>query len=518
MVNYKRILELRKEDVSQRGIAEALKCSRNTVASVLAAAAAASVGFVDVAALDNAEIGRTLFSGPDRPPSAYAQPDFEAIHKELARTGVTLLMLWGEYSAACRANRELPYQYSFFCDLYRRWAKATKATMRIPRTPAEVMEVDWAGDTMEYADPLSGEARPAHLFVAAMTYSAYSYVEAFCDMGLQSWIDAHINAFRFFGGAARLLVPDNLRTGVSRPDRYEPALNATYAALAEHYGTAIVPARVRHPKDKPAAEGSVGHIAYAIAGVLRDRRFVGLPELNDAIADELGLLNARPFQKREGSRSSVFDRDERALLVPLPLMPFEPAELRKAKVGPNYHVQVDGCFYSVPSRHIGQTLDIRLTVRLVEVFDGDSRVCSHPRVHGRKGAYSTVEEHMPPSHREYLRDWTPDRFLRWAESVGAQTARAAEAILASRKIKEQGYRSLLGLLSLAKKDGGKARLEQACRHALEMTQSPSYTMIKRIWADIKAEAAGRPDKSLGSKGYVRGPGYYAGGKAAEDGR
>lgn len=518
MVDYKRILALMREDVSQRGIADALPCSRNTVASVLAAATALGVGFEEVRDFDNAEIKALLFPAPEEKASPYVKPDFDFIHKELARSGVTLQMLWGEYSALCRASEKPAYQYSFFCEQYRRWAQITKATMHISRIPADICEVDWAGDTMSYLDSVTGEAKKAYLFVASLTYSTYSYVEAFSDMKLANWIDAHIHAFTFFGGTTRLLVPDNLRTGVSRADRYEPALNALYAQMAEHYGTTIIPARVRAPKDKPVAEGSVGYIAGSINATLRNRRFIGLDDLSEAIAAELTRLNAKPFQKREGSRLAIWRRDELPRLRTLPAIPFEPTELRKAKVGPSYHVCVDKNFYSVPCGAIGKTLDIRLTSRLVEVFEGTSRLCSHVRLHDSQNAYSTIEEHMPDEHRDYLSSWNPARFRNWAASIGPSTTLAVSAILNSRKVKEQSYRSLLGLLSLGKKDGGKSRLEQACEIALEMSSSPSYTMIKRLWTECKDSYEPKAQTTLGDKGFVRGSEYYSQGLEADHDR
>lgn len=271
--------------------------------------------------------------------------------------------------------------------------------MHIQRDPGESIEVDWAGDPMQFVDPVTGVLSEAWLFVAACSFSAYTYVEAFSDMRLGSWIDAHVHAFEHFGGTGRLLVPDNLRTGVSKADRYEPVLNPAYARLAEHYGTAIVPARVRTPRDKPVVEGSVRFVANQIAVVLRDRQFVGLGELNEAIADRVAEINDRPFQKREDSRRIVFDRDEKPLLHPLPPVRFELADLRKAKAGPNYHIQVDRNFYSVPCTVIGQSLDVRVTSHTIEVFHGADRVACHVRLAGVRGRYTTVLEHMPLGHR-----------------------------------------------------------------------------------------------------------------------
>lgn len=508
MVDYKQILRLRAEGVSQRGIADAVDCSRNTVAAVFAAANAAGIGFGQVADLAADEVRKLLLPEPVKPVSDRAMPDFERVHRELGRPSVTLLLLWNEYVAACRESGQVPYRYSFFNEQYRRWVRATGATMRIVRNPGESIEVDWAGDAMSFADPVNGEPTSAWLFVAAVSYSAYSYVEAFTDMTLPSWIDAHVHAFEYFGGVGRLLIPDNLRTGVSRSDRYEPVLNPAYARLAEHYGTAIIPARVKTPRDKPVVEGSVRFVANQVAAVLRNRRFVGLAELNEAIFDEVAVINARPFQKREDSRRIVFCRDEKPLLTPLPAVAFELADLRKAKAGPNYHVQVDKNFYSVPHALIGRSLDVRITSHLVEVFDGADRVASHARLKAVRGRYCTITAHMPEAHRSRLIDWTPERFMAWAATIGPNTAAAIEGILASRKIVEQSFRSCLGVMSLAKKPGGMTRLEDTCARALAASPRPSYTLIKKLWAGWQPSEPA-PPPSLGEAGFVRGPGYYS---------
>ncbi len=509
MVDYKRILRLRAEGVSQRGIADVLGCSRNTVSAVFTAADTAGVGFEEVADLGADEVRHLLLPEPVKTDSGRVAPDFEHVHRELGRPSVTLLLLWNEYVAGCRASGGVPYRYSFFNEQYRRWVASTGASMHVQRDPGEQIEVDWAGDAMSFADPLTGAATRAWLFVAALSYSAYAYVEAFGDMTLPSWIDGHVHAFAAFGGTARLLVPDNLRTGVSRSDRYEPALNPTYARLAEHYGTAIVPARVKRPRDKPVVEGSVRFVANQVAATLRNRRFVGLAELNGAIFDQVAEINARPFQKREDSRLVVFLRDEKPLLTPLPPVRFELADLRKAKVGPNYHVQVDRNFYSVPSTLIGCSLDVRLTSHTIEVFDGTERVASHARLRGVRGRYSTVTEHMPAKHRQRLVDWTPQRFEQWAATVGPNTVAAIRGILASRKIVEQSYRSCLGVMSLAKKPGGMARLEDTCGRAFQATPSPSYTLIRKLWAGWEPGDP-PPVASLGDAGFVRGSDYYGG--------
>lgn len=514
MVDYKQILRLRAEGVSQRGIAEVLGCSRNTVAAVFAAAKSAGVGFGEVADLAADEVRHLLLPEPARPDSDRVAPDFEHVHRELGRPSVTLLLLWNEYVATCREAGAVPYQYSFFNEQYRRWVASTGASMHIQRSPGESIEVDWAGDAMSFADPVSGQPVDAWLFVAALSFSAYAYVEAFTDMTLGSWIEAHVHAFESFSGTARLLIPDNLRTGVSKADRYEPALHPAYARLAEHYGTAVIPARVKRPRDKPVVEGSVRFVANQVAAILRNRRFVGLAELNEAIFDEVAQINARPFQKREDSRRIVFVRDEQPLLHPLPPVRFELADLRKAKVGPNYHIQVDRNFYSVPAGLIGSSVDVRITSHTIEIFDGTERVAAHTRLRGVRGRYATVTSHMPAGHRHRLADWTPQRFEQWAGTVGPNTAAAVQAILASRVVVEQSYRSCLGVMSLAKRPGGSRRLEDTCGRALAATPAPSYTLIKKLWAGWQP-ADPPPAPSLGDKGFVRGADYYtpAGGQA-----
>lgn len=505
-VDYKRILQLDALGVSQRGISEAVPCSRNTVSVVLRSAAEQGVVYDDVADMDPGQV-RVRLSKESVRNSAHTAPDFEWVHGELAHPNVTLSLVWAEYAARIRAGGGLPYAYTTFTEAYRAWAKVTGATMRIVRKPGERVEVDWAGDTMRFLDPASGVEKKAYLFVAALPYSAYLYVEAFADMSLASWLDAHVSAFETFGGSGRFLVPDNLRTGVSKADRYEPVVNKAYAALAEHYGTVVMPARVRKPKDKAMAENAVRFGANKIIGILRHRRFVGLVELNEAIGEQVTLVNAKPFQKREGSRRSVFLAEEQDLLRPLPSTRFELADLRKAKVGPNYHIQVETNFYSVPARLIGKQLDVRVTTGMVEVFEGAERVASHARLRSVRGHYQTIEDHMPPAHRAQLRDWTPARFRAWAGEIGPNTLAVIEAILASKPVVEQAYRSCLGVLSYARRNGGHTRLEQVSAKALSMTPSPSYALIKRLWPQWTAQPTG--PKSLGDAGFVRGADYYA---------
>ena len=309
--------------------------------------------------------------------------------------------------------------------------------MHLSHKPGEVMQVDWAGDTAAVIDTDTGEIIPAYVFVATLPYSGYSYVEAFFSMNQESWTTAHVNAYKYFGGVTRIIQCDNLKTGVQKHGKDEVVLNKSYQELAEHYGTAILPARVRAPTDKAAVEGTVGIISTFILAALRNRQFLSLLELNEAIWDRLEMFNHKPFQKREGSRTSSF-AEERLFLCPLPPRPFELATWKVTTVGPNYHISVGRMNYSVPFEYIKQKVDVRLTKATVEVFCGGNRICSHPRLYGRFNQYSTIQEHMPPEHQKYVQ-WNGERFIHWAGKVGSNTQVAVQAILSGYKVEQQGY-------------------------------------------------------------------------------
>ena len=305
----------------------------------------------------------------------------------------------------------------------------------------------------------------------------YPYVEAFINEKQRAWITAHVHMFEYFGGATRILVPDNTKTAViHNRDWYTQELNTVYHEMAEHYNTAILPARVRKPKDKPNAEGSVGVISTWITAALRDEQFFSLAELNRSIREKLQEFSYRPFQKKEGSRYEIFAAEELPLLAKLPATRYELAEWKSATVQFNYHISVDGMLYSVPYEFIKRKVDVRITDRVVEIFFNHNRIASHRRLYGRKGQYSTVTEHMPEDHQKYL-EWNGDRFHKWAAKIGTNTQKVVHAILASTRIEQQSYRSCMGLLRLAEKYSAE-RLEAACKRALSLTASPSYKSVK----------------------------------------
>ena len=337
-------------------------------------------------------------------------------------------------------------------------------------------------------------------------------MEAFLNEAQESWITAHVHAYRYFGGVTRILVPDNLKTGATKHTRDDVVLNRTYQEMAEHYSTCILPTRVRRPKDKPKAEGTVGVVSTWITAALRNRTFFSLHELNAAIAEKLELLNDRPFSKKPGSRRSVFEEEERAFLLPLPVHAYEFATWKVATVQYNYHVSVEKMFYSVPCEYSKHQVDVRLTSSTVEIFYNGTRVASHIRLKGRPGQYSTVAEHMPESHQKYLQ-WDGRRFTEWAAKIGPNTETVVKAILASHKIEQQGYRACLALLKSADKYSV-IRLESACAKALSYTPSPSFKAIQTILKSGNDKLLDEPAASsyASSFAFTRGAAYYGGDK------
>jgi transposase len=399
-------------------------------------------------------------------------PDWSEVHAEKKRKGVTLALLWQEYKGQYPDG----LQYSRYCDLYREWKGQLDVCMRQEHRAGERMFIDYCGQTVDVVDRRTGEVREAQVFVAVLGASSYTYSEATWSQGLEDWISSHCRAFEFFDGVSELLVPDNLKSGVDKACRYEPDLNPTYADLAGHYGTAVMPARVRKPRDKAKAESGVLQVTRWILAALRKRRFFSLGELNEAIWKLLDDLNSRPLKALKVSRKELFETLERPVLKPLPSQRFEYGVWTKARVAPDYHVEVDGRFYSVPYQLVKKQIDVRATAVTVECFFKSKRVAAHRRGL-RKGCHTTIPEHMPKAHQAYL-EWTPQRLVRWAESIGSCTAQVVAEIMTSRPHPQQGFRSCLGLLRLGKSFGND-RLEAACERALAI-RSASYKSVKSI--------------------------------------
>lgn len=515
MIRISEIIRLSSMGLSQRTIASSLQCSRNTVSDVLVRAGQNEIIWPLPDDVTDAQLLHILF--PERAQqSPYARPipDCEWIHRELAKSGVTLSLLWTEYCEQCRNHQQIPLMYSQFCNYYRNYARTQKVSMHIQRKPGEQLEVDWAGQTAAFVDRETGELIPVSIFVAVLSSSLYTYVEGFLSQNQENWIAAHVDAFSYFGGVPKIIVPDNLKTGVTRSDRYEPTINKTYQKMAEHYGTAIIPARVRKPQDKPNVESGVNLASTWILASLRNQTFFSLHELNEAIAEKLEQLNEKPFQKKPGNRRSIFLTEEQPMLQPLPNTPYEIATWKVATVHINYHISVDLMHYSVPYEYVRQQVDVRISRNMIEVFFQQQRICSHVRLFGKTNQYRTNEEHMPDKHRQFVQ-WNGERFLSWGKQVGPHTHAVIAGILQSKLIEQQSYRTCMGVLKLADKYSV-ARLEAACAKAKTYTPTPSY---KNISAILKAGQdkilhdtpfiQSEEEKQAPSKyGFTRGADYY----------
>lgn len=487
---------------SDRLIAQSLGIGRTTVGEYLRRAAV--VGMTWPVELDDAELERLLFTpagfyeGPTRP-----QPDWSRMHAELRRRGVTLMLLWEEY----RAEHADGYGYSRFCDLYGEWRKGITATMRQPHVAGEKLFVDFAGDTVPVIDGLTGEVRAAHVFVAVLGASNYTFAEARWSEGLADWIGAHVDALAFLGGVPKLIVCDNLKAGVTAACRYEPGINRTYQDMATHYGISILPARVRRPRDKAKVENGVLIVERFILARLRNRQFFSLEELNQAIRELLDELNARLMRKLGASRRAFFEALDLPVLKALPDEPYQYAEWKKCRVAPDYHVDLHGHLYSVPHALIREVLEARMTGTTVELFHRGRRVASHARS-ALRNRHTTISEHMPSSHRRYA-EWTPARIAREAERVGSATAGLCAAIMRAKPHPEQGFRACLGILRLAKSYGSE-RLEAACRRGLDIgaTTYGSIASILKSGLDRAYREEGTVEPSPIDHTNIRGGGYY----------
>jgi transposase len=459
--------------LSHRQIAKSCGIARPTVAEYIRRAEDTGLSWPLPEELDEAALERLLFPLPQSmSKEVRPAPDWSEVHRQLKRKGVTLALLWQEYKAATPEG----YQYSAFCEHYRAWEGTLDLVMRQTHRAGEKLFVDYAGQTVPVVDRASGEIRAAQIFVAVLGASNYTYAEGTWTQALPDWIGAHVRALSYFGAAPECLVPDNLKSGVSAAHRYEPELNPTYAEMAAHYSLAVLPARAAKPRDKAKVEVGVQIVERWILARLRHHTFFSLPELNAAMRALLEDLNRRPFKRLPGSRLSLFEQLDRPVMRPLPPEPYVFAEWKKARVHIDYHMQVDGHYYSVPYQLVKQALDVRLSANTVEVFHQGRRVASHPRSH-QKGRHTTTAEHMPQAHQAYAQ-WTPQRLIHWAEQTGPATAQVVATLLASRPHAQQGFRSCLGIMRLGKTYGDD-RLEAACRRALAI-QATSYKSIESI--------------------------------------
>jgi len=432
------------------------------------------------------------------------EPDWSVVARELKRKHVTLQVLWEEYIAAHPDG----YRYSRWCDLFRRWEGRLPLVMRQSHAGGEKLFVDYAGDTVPVVvDRRTGEIRDAHLFVAVLGGSSLSFACATWTEQFADWAEAHNAAFAFFGGVPQLLVPDNAKVAVIKACHFDPMLNRSYTDLARHYGTAVLPARPRRPKDKAKVEACVRIVERWVLGRLRNRIFYSLAELNAAIAECLADLNERRVLRQFGrTRRQLFEEVDAPNLKPLPAEPWVHAQWKRCRVGLDYHIALEQHHYSVPHRYARREVEVRYTARSVEIYLGGERIAVHMRGSGN-GRHTTVPEHMPSSHRRYL-DWTPAKIQEEAGRIGPMLSLLMERIIEDRPHPEQGYRSCLGIIGLSKRFGPE-RLEAAALRALEIG-ARNYPSVKSILEKglDKVPVSKAPEREPILHDNIRGSQYY----------
>ena len=461
MRKIREVLRLKFEaGLGDRRIAEAIGSARSTVQDCLRRVREAAIPWPLPEGLDEAALHAKLYRREASASRAPA-PAFVKLQAELKRPGVTRALLWQEYKTAHPDG----WQYSVFCDQYRRWLATQDLVLRQHHVPGEKGFVDYAGQTAGVTDRATGELRKAEIFVAVLGASSYTYAEATWTQQLPDWLGSHVRALEFFGGVPGAIVPDNLKSGVIKAHRYDPQINPAYQDFAEHYRVAILPARVRKPRDKAKVEVAVQVVERWILARLRDRTFFSLAELNSAIRELLTALNTRPFKRRDGCRQSLFDEIERPALRPLPDRPYCFATWKKAKVHLDYHVEVERAYYSVPYKLIGQTVDVRLGAHTLEIFHRQQLVAAHARSTHR-GHFTTATEHRPERHNAVI-ELTQERLMQRALTIGPATAEVLTQQLHQRRHPEEALRASLGILRLAR-DFTPEALEAAAKRALEL--------------------------------------------------
>lgn len=484
--------------LSHAQIAATLKISKGVVAKYVALAEAAGLDWQRAQGLSEQALAQAL-----QPRSVASQPvvvpDWARIHRELDRKGVTLTLLWQEYVAAHPEGRT--WRYTQFCEHYKTFAATLKRSMRQHRRAGEKLFVDFAGPTVALRD-----GARAQVFVSAMAASSCVFACATPAQRLDDWVEGMVRALHFYGGVPQLIVPDNARAVIASPDRYEPRANETVQDLARYYGTSVLPARPRTPRDKATAESSVQVVTRWILARLRHQRFESVAQVDAAIAQLLPSLNERPFQKLAGSRASVFAELDAPALMPLPQQPYELARFKTVKVHIDYHVEIDGHRYSAPHPLVGQTLEARMTGRGIELLLRGQRVAAHARS-DKRGGFSTVEAHMPAAHRAHM-EWTPQRLIEWGQRIGVACGELITRLLQTYKHPEHGYRSCLGLLSLSKRYGP-VRLEAACERALALG-TLRYSHVRDLLANNCDQITPQSESDWTSPAHanLRGPGYY----------
>jgi transposase len=502
MLKAREILRLKHEiGLSLREIGQACNCGKSSVSEVLGRADKAGIRWP--IGLTDKQLMSALYP-PVESKTLPLEPDMDYVFNEMKKKSVTLMLLWEEYKRMHPAG----IMYSQFCDRYRNFKKHNKISMHKEHKAGEEVEVDWAGDTMSYVEPSTGEIKKAFLFVAVLPASSYPFVYAYGDQKTPNWIDAHVRTFEYFGGVPRVTIPDNTKTAVIKADLVDPVLNKSYNEMARHYRTTLVPARAGRPKDKAADENMVGIVSRRIIAALRNVQFFSLHEINLTLSEELVKLIHRPFQKMQGNRLTAFEQIDKPCLQPLPATKFEYSDWREGKIQFNYHVEYDRFFYSVHYAYVNQFCSVRATSRVVEVYVGSERIAAYPRNYNASKRYTTLPEHMPEEHKA-VSGWSSERFLSWAEKTGPHTRELIKQLLESREYPMQTYRACMGIMRFGKSYTAEI-MERTSRDALDKNTC-SFKYFSMILKQMAIQATTISDEKIIQHDNVRGSSAYAGG-------
>jgi transposase len=490
MLKAREILRLKHElGLSLREIGKACNCGKTTVSEVLARATEAKITWPTE--LSDKQLISLLYP-PVENQNSPPEPDVEEIYYEMKKKNVTLMLLWEEY----KEKHPDGIMYTQFCERYRKFKEDNQLSMHKEHKGGEEVETDWAGDTMSYVDPETGELMTAYIFVAVLPASSYPFAYA------------HVRAYTYFGGVPRITICDNTKTAVIKADLVDPVLNRSYYEMARYYGTTVIPARAAKPKDKAAGESMVGIVSRRIIAALRNRQFFSLYEINQAIAEFLEKLIDRPFQKMEGNRRIAFDKIDKPSLRPLPPEKYEYSDWIEAKIGFNYHVEYEGFFYSTHYSYAGSSCSVRATSRTIEVYIGSERIAAYQRNYNTFKRYTTLEEHMPEAHKAVY-GWNPDRFLSWAEKTGPETRKLIKNILDSKEYPVQSYRACMGIMRLCKSYSVEI-MEAASREAIDRNIC-SFKYFNMVLKQVVANYPKEQNDKIIQHENIRGSSAYTGG-------
>jgi len=492
--------------LSQRQIARSLNIGLGTVSQHLKRAQAVELSWPIPDDMSDTVLESLLF--PEQATTTrggFVEPDYAVMHKELKKKGVAKQLLWEEYKQIYKDNG---YQYSQYCQRYRNWVKTLQRSMRQIHNAGEKLFIDYCGPTIPIVNPDTGEVYQAQIFVATFGASNHTYAEATRSQQKVDWIQSHVNAFEFFGGVPEVLVPDNLRSAVTKTCRYEPVINDSYQHLARHYKTTVIPARPYKPKDKAKAENAVLIVERWVMARLRHHTFFTLAELNQHIRFLLDDLNNRPFKKLPGTRRSQFEALDQPVLQPLPSQPYCYTEFKWARVNIDYHIEYDKHYYSVPHHLVKHQIEVQATRDIVRLFFKGKQVAAHPR-NQLKGAHSTDATHMPQSHRKQS-EWSPERLLSWAKKTGPNVTRLVTIFLEKKRHPEQACRACLGLLNLSRSYDA-TRLDNACARAIAigaLNVRSVRSILEKGMDQLIDTPSSTQEASCSEHSNVRGPSYY----------